>query len=126
MKGRHDGCGLFVGVACEASVFDEREGVAAQARELGALDGAASEALDVSLVGERGDLFEVWSDVAVARLEPRLAGRPLEAVPGADVLADVAAVAPALQVFGDPARQLRRAQLNRRVGDASRRNDYVR
>src|SRR5205085_489912 len=70
--------------------------------------------------------FELRSDVAGARLETRLVGRLLEAVPGANVLADVAAVEPAFEVARNFVGQLRLAQFDCGVRDAARGVEQVR
>src|SRR5215213_5723401 len=98
----------------------QRSRVASEARELGALDGAEEEAFDVGGVGQVDDVFERGRDVAGAGLEARLVRGLLEAVPGAHVLAGVAAVEPAFEVGCDRGGKLGVAKLYGRVRDAER------
>src|SRR5215218_1380941 len=83
-----------------AIVFHQRARVALDAGEFGAFDGAAAEAFDVGFVGQVDNVRERGRDAVGAGLEARLFGGLLEAVPGAHVLARVAAVEPAFEVRG--------------------------
>src|ERR1043165_6369319 len=122
-------CVLFQVSASErlfARIFQKRAGVAFKASELGALDGAAAETLYVSFRRQFDNLRKLCVRVALARLEAWLAGRLLKTIPGANVLANVAAVEPALSIFCNFTWNRRSAQLNRRVRDATVRVNDVR
>src|SRR3954471_7333948 len=95
--------------------FEEGAGVALEAGELGALDGALAKARGVIFLRHLKQLGKIGVNISLARLESLFIRRLLEAIPGAHVLADVAAVKPALHLRGYVGRQLLRAKLNRRI-----------
>src|SRR3989440_12555621 len=64
-------------------------------------------------------------DVFLPGLEPTFVGQLLEAIPGTDILADVATVQPTLKILCDLLGEFRVAQLNRGVRNTFIRVDYV-
>src|SRR6185436_3897211 len=90
--------------------------VALESRKLRALHGAAAITLGVSLRCQLQHFAERHVHVSLARQKPWLVSYLLKAIPGTNILTNVAAIKPTLKVSGNRLGQLLVAQFDRRVG----------
>jgi hypothetical protein len=121
--------GLFFargGGALIAASFSKRARVSLQSGEFCSFDGAAAEPRDIRFMIHCDHFSKRQRRLSISRFKARLIGRFFEAIPRADVLADVATVKPTAQIARDLLGDLCGAEFDRRIRDASVRIDYAR
>ena len=100
--------------------FQEGARVALQAREFGALHSTAAETFGVGFRRQLERISKIEIHIPFAGLKPRFVCVLLKTIPGANILADVAAVKPTFKVVSHVVREFRIAQFDGELGPGVR------
>src|SRR4051812_46033701 len=90
--------GIYLELLLYHSRYAERRGIAFQTGQLRSLDGGAPETRNIFIMFHIFHTFEVQDRFRVSRFKTNLSRGLFKTVPGTYVLANIAAIYPALQI----------------------------